>query len=143
MVITIGTHGLTTSNTITIADNGIVFTCTADNNTTTHAYPRATDPASGANLSITAVTGTTITVNVGAASSTSDYITVPSSAEFAFGTGAYTLECWIKPSESSLEGTKTIFDMRASTANEVAAEDWLLVKPLDKSKHIGPSWKKG
>lgn len=29
------------------------------------------------------------------------------------------------------------------TANEVAAEDWLLVKPLDKSKHIGPSWKKG
>ena len=125
MVITIGTHGLTTSNTITIADNGIVFTCTADNNTTTHAYPRATDPASGANLSITAVTGTTITVNVGAASSTSDYITVPSSAEFAFGTGAYTLECWIKPSESSLEGTKTIFDMRASTANEVAARLYL------------------
>ena len=124
LVINIGTHGLTTSNTVTIADNGIVFTCTADNNTTTHPYPRSTDPASGTALNITAVTATTITVNVGAASSTSDYINVVSSSEFAFGTGAYTLECWIKPSESSLEGTKTIFDMR-TTANDVAARLYL------------------
>ena len=66
MEITIGSHSLTTSNTVTIADDGIVFTCSGDSGATTHAYPRSTDPASGQSLAITAVTATTITVNVGA-----------------------------------------------------------------------------
>ena len=39
MVINIGTHSLTTSNKVTIADDGIVFTCTMDGGTTTHSYP--------------------------------------------------------------------------------------------------------
>ena len=65
LVIEIGSHSLTTSNTITIADGGVTFTCDADNHGSTHAYPRPTDPVSGKTLAIAAVTGTKITVNVG------------------------------------------------------------------------------
>jgi hypothetical protein len=65
LVIEIGSHSLTTSNTITIADGGITFTCDADNHASEHAYPRSGDPASGKTLAIQAVTGTTITVDVG------------------------------------------------------------------------------
>ena len=66
MVITSAAHSLTGSNTISIADNGLSFTCTMDGNTATKTYPRSTDPASGANLAITATTTNTFTVNVGA-----------------------------------------------------------------------------
>ena len=66
MVITSAAHGLTGSNTISIADNGLSFTCTMDGNTEIKTYPRSTDPASGANLAITATTTNTFTVNVGA-----------------------------------------------------------------------------
>ena len=65
MVIEIGSHSLTTSNTIVIADGGITFTCDADNHGSTHSYPSPSDPASGKTLAITAVAGDTITVNVG------------------------------------------------------------------------------
>ena len=64
MVIEIGSHSLTTANTVTIADGAVTFTCSKDNHGSNHAYPRATDPVSGQTLNITAVTGTTITVNV-------------------------------------------------------------------------------
>tara|TARA_Y100000361_G_scaffold69963_2_gene61763 strand:- start:512 stop:12706 length:12195 start_codon:yes stop_codon:yes gene_type:complete len=67
MVLEIGSHSLTTSNTVTIADNGVTFTCDADNHATNHSYPRATDPSSGVAEAITAVTATTITINVGVA----------------------------------------------------------------------------
>ena len=65
MVITSNAHLLTTSNTISIADNALSFTCTMDGNTATKTYPRSTDPASGATLAISSVTTNTITVNVG------------------------------------------------------------------------------
>ena len=125
LVINIGSHSLTTSNTITIADSGIVFTCSADNNQTTHPYPRATDPASGQALSITAVTGTTVTVNVGAANVTIDYVTIPSSAEFAWGGNPFTMDIYVNPAAASLSGTHTLVDMRASGANEVASRLYL------------------
>ena len=54
LVLNIGTHSLTTSNKVTIADNGITFTCDQDNNTSNKTYPRSTDPASGQALTITA-----------------------------------------------------------------------------------------
>ena len=66
MVISTAGHGLTTSNTISIADNALSFTCTMDGNTATKTYPRPSDPASGQALAITAVTTDTLTVNVGA-----------------------------------------------------------------------------
>ena len=66
LVLTIGSHTLTTSNTIQIANRSLTFTCSQDNYATQHAYPRPEkDPAAGATLAITATTGTTITVNVG------------------------------------------------------------------------------
>ena len=75
LVIEIGSHSLTTSNTITIADGGVTFTCDADNHASTHSYPRSGDPASGKQLAITAVTGSTITVNVGISNDEPDELT--------------------------------------------------------------------
>ena len=68
LVLTIGSHSFTTSNTVTIGANKLSFTCTKDNNATSHTYPRTTDPAYNTALAITAVAATTITVNVGISS---------------------------------------------------------------------------
>ena len=65
LIINIGSHSFTTSDTITIANGGVTFTCDADNHASEHAYPRVGDPASGKILAIQTVTGTTITVDVG------------------------------------------------------------------------------
>ena len=65
LILEIGSHSLTTSNKVTIADNGVVFTCDLDNHASEKSYPRSTDPASGVALTIDAVSGTTITVNIG------------------------------------------------------------------------------
>ncbi len=66
LVLTIGTHTLTTSNTIQIGNRSLTFTCSQDNHASQHSYPRpGKDPAAGATLAITAVSGATITVNVG------------------------------------------------------------------------------
>ena len=51
--LTIINHGLTTSDTITIADDALIFTCSDDDHFTEQSYPRSTDPASGATLAIT------------------------------------------------------------------------------------------
>ena len=66
MVLTIGTHTLTTSDTVTIRPHSLKFTCDSDNDASFHDYPRAGDPAFNTPLAISAETGTTITVNVGA-----------------------------------------------------------------------------
>ena len=124
LVLEIGTHSLTTSNTVTIADDGVVFTCAQDNNTTNKAYPRSTDTASGSALAISATTSTTITVNVGAVP-IDEYVSIPSSAEFGVATGNYTIEFWVKPFTTSLSGTKTLVDMRAAGATEVAGRLYL------------------
>ena len=66
-IVTTGAHGLSNGNTVTIANNSLTFTCSLDNNATTHSYPRSTDPISGVALAVTIVDGTTFTVNVGQA----------------------------------------------------------------------------
>lgn len=80
LVLTIPSHGLTLSNTVSIATSSLVFTCTQDNNSTEHAYPRPTDPAYGASLTISSVTTDTITVNVGV--STAGGLVAPLQMEF-------------------------------------------------------------
>ena len=65
MEMEIGSHSLTTSDTVTISANSMTFTCANDNHATQHTYPRTSDPAYNTAVAITAVTGTTITVNVG------------------------------------------------------------------------------
>ena len=67
LTLVIKNHGLQIGNTIRIADESIVFTCSKDNYSSLHPYPRSTDPASGADLSITAITTNSFTVNVGSA----------------------------------------------------------------------------
>ena len=62
-------HSLQANDTIKIVDNSIIFTCTMDNRATEHAYPRSTDPASGANLTVSFFSTTQIRVNVGASAS--------------------------------------------------------------------------
>ena len=73
----IGNHSFTTSDTVTIETNSLTFTCDADSNATQHTYPRVGDPAEGVALPITAVSGTTINVNVGAIPSASSTKTYP------------------------------------------------------------------
>ena len=81
MTITIGTHSLAVGDEIHIAPGGITFTCALDGGATLHPYPRATgvpndkgkDPYYYAPLTITEVTSTTITVNVGISSDTSTH----------------------------------------------------------------------
>ena len=117
LVINIGTHSLTTSNKVTIADGGLTFTCTADSNTTNHPYPRSTDPASGQALTISAVTSTTITVDVGVAQVSLDYLSVDSSSDFAWGTAGYTIELYIKAAASSISGIHSILDFRTASTD--------------------------
>jgi len=59
---------LRSTNTIGIATEGIIFTCTMDNNQTEHAYPRASDPAHNTALAITEAYYNSISVNVGVSS---------------------------------------------------------------------------
>ena len=65
LVLNIAGHGIGTNDTVTIANNSIVFQCSKDGYTTDHAYPRPTDPVAGIQTAITNATTDTITVNVG------------------------------------------------------------------------------
>tara|TARA_B100001094_G_scaffold319580_1_gene364631 strand:+ start:98 stop:1084 length:987 start_codon:yes stop_codon:yes gene_type:complete len=66
LVLKIGTNSLVNGNTIKIADDSLVFTCSMDNNYTEHSYPRSTDPASGSTLTLAvAAANESIRVNVG------------------------------------------------------------------------------
>ena len=66
LVMTIGSHSLTTSDTVKIRPYSLNFTCTMDGGATFHPYPRTGDPAFNADLNISATTPTSITVDVGA-----------------------------------------------------------------------------
>ena len=83
LVLTIGSHTFTSSDTCTIATEKIKFTCKLDNDSTVKSYPRATTPNGNADpaylqaLAITAVGSTTITVNVGAVTPASQNKTYP------------------------------------------------------------------
>jgi len=65
MMLKIGTHSLQVGQKILIAPNSITFTCLSDNNVVQISHPRVTDPIYNKPVYIEAVTGTTITVNVG------------------------------------------------------------------------------
>ncbi len=88
-------HGINNSNTVTIANHSLTFTCEGDNNATQHSYPRATDPAYGKALNVTSHTSSAphqITVQVGmstfvnVAISTATYN--PASGDFVATVGA-------------------------------------------------------
>ena len=69
LVLTLGANNLQANDTIKIADNSLVFTCTMDNNYSEHSYPRSTDPASNTPLTLAiAVANESIRVQVGKSS---------------------------------------------------------------------------
>lgn len=91
MELTIGTHSLTTDHVIKLATGSLVFTCAKDSHSTTHAYPRASgvpnsigggaDGVYQKNISIISTTSTTITVDVGVSSDTSEHIFVSAATD--------------------------------------------------------------
>ena len=78
---TIGEHNLVVGDKIKIADESITFSCGSPAEEISH--PRSTDPASGAELVISAVTDNTITVNVGNAGTYTGAHTFVSAQPFA------------------------------------------------------------
>ena len=73
LTLTIPDHRLNVGEYISIAANGITFTCSMDSNATNHPYPRNTDPAYEKRLLITDTTPDTLTINVGASPSGQQY----------------------------------------------------------------------
>ena len=67
MVVTAAAHGMVNGDRIKFNDNGLTFTCSKDNNLTNHTYPRSSDPAAGAWLTISDVHTNSFKVKVGTA----------------------------------------------------------------------------
>ena len=66
LVVTVKNHGLSTSDRIAIAPNSMNFTCSMDDNSSEHTYPRKSDPIASAVIPIATVNSAdTFTVNVG------------------------------------------------------------------------------
>jgi len=89
IIFTVGNHGLSIADTISIDTNSLTFTCAMDGNSANKTYPRATDPAAGATLAVTAITQNTFTVNVGASPLVAYDV---SDATYNHLTGAMTLD---------------------------------------------------
>ena len=53
------------NSVIRIKGNSLTFTCSMDNDTTFHSYPRTTDPYYNKDIAVEANTANTITVNIG------------------------------------------------------------------------------
>ena len=82
-------HGVTTSNEVRIAENALTMTCAMDSNVTEHSYPQEGQPAFGNNRPVTAVTTTTITVDVGTAGANQTF--TPTNAVYNSATGLLVL----------------------------------------------------
>ncbi len=90
LVLTIPSHGLTTSDDVGIRTGSLVFTCSKDDYQSHHAYPRATDPVAGIVTDITSYTTNTLTVNVGSSVGSGAVVaaTVGAGGTMAFSIGA-------------------------------------------------------
>ena len=63
---TVTGHSVTTSNSVKVAPESMVFTCGMDGNATEHKYPQVGQPAYGDNSPVTSTTASSFTINVGA-----------------------------------------------------------------------------
>ena len=86
-VVTTSPHGLSNGDEVKIANNSIVFTCASDSNSTTHSYPRPTDPASDKFLPVSVVDANTFQVNVGSSPDKSAHTFVSATANSISGGG--------------------------------------------------------
>ena len=97
LVLTIGEHNLTVGTSIRLANNSLTFTCAQDSHGSNHTYPRANgqggasadDPAYNDAVNITAVTGNTITVNVGTSSNTTAHTFVGTNNTYTASSASY------------------------------------------------------
>ena len=84
VVTTSSPHGLSTSNTVSVATDGLTFTCDMDGHSTNHAYPRSTDPIVGIATAVNSVSSTTFNINVGSSPLVNHNVT---GATYNAGTG--------------------------------------------------------
>ena len=89
-------HGVTTSDQLSLDNNSLTFSCDMGRDSTTKTYPRAgSDPVAGQNVNPTAVTATSITINVGASPlvehNVSNAVYDPATGSIALTIGAHTL----------------------------------------------------
>ena len=68
------------TESITIANNSLIFSCSQDGFGSEHSYPRTSDPASGVTLGVIEADPNSITVNVGI--STQGGLVAPLQMEF-------------------------------------------------------------
>jgi len=74
MTVRSANHGLTNGDWVLFDTGSVTFTCAKDDYSTTHAYPRETDPYSGKWTQVSHVTTNTFRVDVGISPDTSDHI---------------------------------------------------------------------
>ena len=84
VVTTSSPHGLSTSNTVSVATDGLTFTCDMDGHSTNHTYPRSTDPIAGITTAVNSVSSTTFNINVGSSPLVNHNVT---GANYNAGTG--------------------------------------------------------
>ena len=105
---TAANHGLTTSNTIGVATDGITFRCAMDDYASLHTYPRSTDPIAGSTtVGIASTSANSFTINVGI-STLINY--TPSAATYNASTGEMVLTIGAGHSVTTGEGIKIATD---------------------------------
>jgi len=73
---TASNHGMNTTDLVTLDNNSLVFTCSKDNHTTTHSYPRnGIDPVVGVQTNITRVNEDIFSIFVGSSVGTGAVVT--------------------------------------------------------------------
>ena len=116
LTLTIPNHGYTDGDKIKIADDSLTFTCGMDGDYTNHTYPRASDPASGAWLTITGATTNTVDVNVGASPTVNftpqqgTYNATTGDLELLIGSHTLQTGTFIKIADNSLKFTCSMDD---------------------------------
>ena len=111
LVLTIGTHTLTTSDSVKVRPHSLKFTCDSDGDRTFHNYPRAGDPAFNSARNISATTATTITINIGASPlvqftpTAATYNPATGDMELTIGTHSLELNDYVTITDNSLTFT--------------------------------------
>ena len=81
-------NGMIKGDRVLIDTDSLTFTCSKDNNSTNHTYPRASDPAGGSWLTIDKITTDSFTVNVG---KNERFSFTPTNSTYTASTGVLTL----------------------------------------------------
>ena len=132
MVLSIANHGLSIGDRVKIVNDSLTFTCTQDNNQTNHTYPRASDPASGQYLEITAAGTDTITVNVGASPAGQQYVhTFVSAATDSVNFAGNTANQLIDAQEFLCSDVQSAVDTLTGVATTIIAAGNLSSMPIE------------